>query len=126
MSRPDEYPGNGIDLSPLDPELDPERLERVVSGVLGRLGPGIVEEPPSLTQQVAQLYARRFRPLFAAASVVAIAASLLLVSSRRSGDGRDVVTADLVSVPTTWAAWMATGAPPPTEALLFSLVGEDR
>ena len=117
---------DGIDLSPLDPELDPDRLERVVSRVLERLGPGAVEESPSLTRQVAELYARSFRPLFAAASVVAVAAGFLLYVEAGSGDPPQGASTELVELPTTWVAWMATGAPPPAEDLLFSLGGENR
>lgn len=115
----------GIDLSPLDPEQDPERLERVVSGVLERLGPGIVEDAPTIEQQVTRTYALWFRPVFAAASVVAIAAGLVL-----AGRGvPDAVVAETAPEPTlipaTWTAWMVTGTPT-VEELLFSLAGENR
>lgn len=116
----------GIDLSPLDPENDPDRLERVVGRVLERLGPGIVEEAPSLALQVAQSHAGWFRPVFTAASLVALAAGLQLVrGGSGTGDPENTGTA-MVRVPGDWSSWVDTGTLPTTEELLFSLALEDR
>lgn len=115
---------SGIDLSPLDPEQDPSRLDRVVDAVMHRLGPGIVEEQPSLAARVAESYARRFAPLLAVAAVIALVAAIDLFSSRSSqlrpwpGTGMEI--------PVAWASWLASETTPTTEDLLLSLAREDR
>jgi hypothetical protein len=114
-----------FDLSPLDPENDPRRLERVVEGVLERIGPGLVPEDfYSMTEQVARQLARRFRPLFSAAAMAAAVAGVLFFtrpdvsSSRGTSPG-----SDLVEFPAEVERWLTTGEAPEVEDLLFSLAG---
>ena len=115
-----------IDLSPLDPEKDPERLERVVARVIEQLGPGPVEATPSLSRQMARLYEQRFVPLFTAASVVALAAGVVLLASEAPQPTAAEGGADRSGSTASWASWAVTGIPPAAEDLLFSLAGEDR
>jgi len=126
MNTSDHGSDRAIDLSPLDPENDPTRLERVVANVLEHLGPGVVEDSASLAQQVAQAYARGFRPLFVAASLVAVAAGFQLVRSGNGPADPQEVTAGQVAPSGAWTSWLDTGIPPTTEELLFSFASEDR
>ena len=115
-----------IDLSPLDPENDPLRLERVVAGVLDGLGPGLVRDPESMAQHVTEVLARRFRPIFGAAVITALAASLVLLMGRSGPGVAQGEGSGLMEVPPEWQAWMGTGEAPATEELLFSFAGEVR
>lgn len=112
-----------IDLSPLDPENDPDRLQRVVTGVMHRLGPGLVPSPPPLPERVTGLLVRRFRPLFAAASTVAVLAASALAAARGGAEPTPSEQV-LVSVPLEWSVWMATGSTPRAEDLLITFAGD--
>ena len=116
-----------LDLSPLDPENDPERLDRVVQGVLQQLGPALVSGDPSISWVVTRLLARHFRPLFAAASIVAISAALALSLGRdQPAASPPGLSTALVSLPSELEAWLATGAAPNLEDLLFGSAGDVR
>lgn len=121
-----------IDLSPLDPESDPERLDRVVSAVLDRLGPGVVPDRPSFFDEVTLYLMRRAAAIGAAAALlVAISAGLLIARSGAPGtpgpDGGGPLAAAApaaLDVPPAWVAWLATGRTPDTEDLLFRTGGD--
>ncbi|MEM7414326.1 MAG: hypothetical protein AAF389_02450 [Gemmatimonadota bacterium] len=110
-----------LDLSPLDPENDPERLERVVDGVMHRLGPGLVPSPPPLSSRVVEQLASRFRPLFAAASIVAVVAAAALGTPRPAEVDPSPELA--VSIPLEWSVWMLTESTPRAEDLLITFAG---
>jgi hypothetical protein len=121
-----------IDLSPLDPESDPDRLDRVVRGVLDRLGPGIVPDRPSFLDEVTLYLTRRAAAIgVAAALLVAISSGLLIVRGGASGapaadDDRPMAATApaALDVPPAWVAWLATGRAPDTEDLLFRTGGD--
>ena len=114
-----------FDLSPLDPELDPGRLDRVVGRIMDHLGPGIVPPTAPIGQQALQLLAIRFRPLFAAASIVALLAAATLAgrADRATGAAAD---SELLVLPQEWQAWLATDSPPSPEELFLTFVGASR
>ncbi len=117
-----------LDLSALDPENDPLRLERVVAGVLDRLGPGLVPDPVPLPRRVALHLAGRFRPIFGASVLTAAAAGAVLIIGQGDSTGPvdSGLATGLVEVPTEWQAWLAAAESPATEELLFGLAGEAR
>ena len=115
-----------IDMSPLDPESDPERLERVVANVLERLGPGLVPDAQSsLERQVVHLLASSFRPLFIAASLVAVISAATL-ARRLPSEGEAARVGPTPNQVDPWQAWLATEAPPRAEDLLFMFAGDNR
>lgn len=115
-----------VDLSAIDPESDPERLERVVRSVMARLGPGELVESPSLTQLVARELAGRYRAVVAVAAVIALVAGAWLGLGRRPVAGPSDAGAVTVRVPAEWAAWMTSGTRPAAGDILFDLAGGQR
>lgn len=118
-----------IDLSPLDPENDPLRLERVVEGVMERLGPGLVPgDPEPVGRQIEGVLLRNSRPVIAACVVAAAAAAGLLLldpsDSALSGELRSPT--DLVELPPEWGAWMSADESPQLEELLITFAGAGR
>ena len=116
----------GVDLSPLDPENDPDRIERVVGKVMKRIGSGTALATPTLMEQIEYAYAGWFRPVFAAASVIAVAAGLQLFRGQEAREDASSIAATPAQVPSPWTSWIATGRAPSTEDLLFSPVAEDQ
>lgn len=112
-----------IDLSPLDPENDPDRLDRVVSGVLARLGPGLVEKEPSLIDDVSLVLFRHARALCAAAALVALISSALLIQRSDQIASRAATSPGVGDPSLAWSSWVSTGQPPSTEDLLLSFSG---
>lgn len=119
MNRDDER----IDLSPLDPETDPDRLNRVVEGVLARLGPGLVPDERTVVGEVAGFLARRGRVICAAAVLaIAVASATHRVERGRPDAGAAPLGAH--DLPGDWSAWLFSGEAPSPEDLLFSLPTE--
>jgi len=115
-----------VDLSALDPESDPERVERVVRGVMARLGPGELVEGPSLAQLVAGELAGRSRAVVAVAAVIALVAGAWLGLGRRRVAAAPDAGAVTVRVPAEWAVWMTSGTRPAAGDILFDLAGGQR
>lgn len=108
-----------MDLSPLDPELDPDRLERVVAGVLGRLGPGPVGEEPLLLDEVSLWLMGRARVLSVAAAIIALVSASLIALNPGEHGVAPATRNDAIELPFDWSAWLASGVPPRTEELLL-------
>ncbi len=113
-----------IDLSPLDPENDPERLERVVDAVLARLGPGLVADPEPMPRRIERKLAGHFGPLFAVAATAAVVTGVVLVA-RAPAVGEPIESGfGLIEVAAEWQAWVGDGSPD-AEELLVTLAGGD-
>ena len=110
-----------IDLSALDPENDPERMERIVRGVLHGLGPAIVPESRPIHHAVRANLSGRLGRFAVAAAVAAAAAAVSLtpdpIDERPTSIGSP--GQDL-----SWpegTEWLVTGQPPRSEDLLLLL-----
>ncbi len=114
----------GLDLSPLDAEADPQRLERCARAVAVRVAPSLRrrrERGPGLWLQLA----RWQRPVLAAAVLVAVGSAALLMLPRpegasRAGQGTSAspTLAEAEGLPAPLAAWVENGTPPPGDLSL--------
>jgi anti-sigma-K factor RskA len=110
-----------VDLSPLDPDADPARLERTARAVAARIAPTLRrrrERVPALWV----LLAGWRRPVLAAAALVAVLAIATLVVPRSpvsaSRMARSLTLTEAEGLPAPVAAWLEGGTPPSGDALL--------
>lgn len=113
-----------IDLTPLDPEQDPDRLDRVVAAVMDRLGPGIVDDELSMVDPVSRYLVGRFRIIFAAAAVVILAAYFTRDVRTPPLNGPSGPSTAGLELPLDWSLWVTTGQTPTTEDLLLTIARE--
>ncbi len=110
-----------IDLSALDPDRDPARLERSARAVAARVAPSLRrrrERVPALWLGLA----RWRRPVVAAATLVAVASVAVLVLPHRTAStgasAAPVTLAEAEGVPAALAGWVEGGQEPSGAALL--------
>ncbi len=112
-----------IDLSPLDPASDPERLERLIGAIRVQVAPvlALVAARRGVMEQIA---AWRTPMLVAAAVVVAVSA-VLLAGVRRAGAAATGTPhlAEAVGVPAPVAEWLRRGELPTSAELLDAFGG---
>ncbi len=107
-----------IDLSALDLDRDPTRLERSARAIAARVAPSLrrrLERPPGLWLGLAQWR----RPVFAAAALVAVASIAVLALPRGGPAGASSLTlAEVEGVPAALAGWVEGGKAPSGARLL--------
>ncbi len=110
-----------IDLSALDLDWDPTRLERSARAIAARVAPSLrrrLERPPGLWLGLAQWR----RPVFAAAALVAVASIAVLTLPRRgpaaAAGASSLTLAEAEGVPAALAGWVEGGKAPSGARLL--------
>jgi len=105
-----EHSDDRIDFSPLDPSGDPDREERVVGAVMGRISASPRPHADGLWGSIAAY----MRPALAAAAVIVVASGSALLYARLAERGATSVEAVTESVGLTppIAEWVAGGVAP--------------
>lgn len=126
---------NGIDSRPLralDPGRDPERLERLVGGILAAAGPELARRAQAQAAQAAQAARASLllglsdwlRPALAAAALLAfLALAALLGGGGRSDVELPPGLTQALGYPAPVATWVETERTPSVEEVLISLEG---
>ncbi|HEV2851973.1 MAG TPA: hypothetical protein VHC97_04140 [Thermoanaerobaculia bacterium] len=120
----DERP---IDLSPLDPTLDPERWERRIATIAALASPEMARrsmaahpaESPSL------VLLGWFRPALSAAAVLALCAgaALSLLIQNQAGRPEPAVALEALRLPAPVAQWLGEDQPPSVGDLALAIHG---
>jgi hypothetical protein len=111
-----------IDLSPLDPGRDPDRIERIVEGVLAGIATGEVSEPWIVALSRAWVPA-----LVAAALAGLLALAVPRFTERRAPAGSSAdPLAISIGVPPPFAGWAASEELPPTADVLSAIGAHPR
>ena len=106
-----------IDLNPLDPGRDPDRIERIVGNVLSGIGAG--EAPMTWTAPLARVWI----PALLAAAAAAFLAFAVPGPTERSPSttGYADPLAVSIGVPAPLAHWAATAEHPPAGEVLTAM-----
>jgi hypothetical protein len=102
-----------IDLSPLDPDEDPWRRDRVVGGAMARVR--------ALRREPAQPWLQWWRPAVAFAAVTMAASGAVLASA--GGGERATWAGAAAGVPRPVAAWMQSGSLPSAAEVYAAVQG---
>lgn len=111
-----------VDLSPLDPERDPTRLERSARAIASRVAPSLRQRRERVPGLWEGLLGWR-RPVMASAALVAVASLVVLampVPTTRADSvpARPLTLEEAAGLPAPLAAWVEDGRPPADGALL--------
>ncbi len=105
-----------IDLSPIDPMADGERLERFVRGVRAAAAEELLRRRSGPT--LADLIFRWRRPILAAALLLAMVSGTVLMTVRQPDLEDEPTLAETLGVPRAWAGWVTgDNRPAPGELL---------
>lgn len=114
------------DLAPLDPRRDPERWERMVSGITRAAAPELARRARMAPPGIAMLLSSWLRPALSAAALVAAAAGAALVVDRVPAVAQDsqMTLAAELGYPAPVASWVETGQSPAMDEMVSALEGD--
>jgi hypothetical protein len=109
-----------VDLSPLDPTLDPMAYERLVRRIVTAAGPEL-ERRAREAGPLARV-AGWARPTLAAAAIIVLVALSAIVAHDATGpDGEDMRSLEALGVPAPAAEWLEQGREPTTADLVLAV-----
>ncbi len=113
--------GSSMNLTPLDPGSDPDRLERAVASIMEAAADELAarRHDRNALGQVAGWW----RPLLAAAAVTGIisVATLASIGGRVQSSGTETGLAEAIGMPQQIAQWVESDEAPEPAELIFTL-----